>query len=309
VIDLRALRYFVTVAEELHFRRAGERLRIAQPALSKSVSRLERELGVSLLRRTKRRVELTPPGLLFLDEARRTLAQAERAVDVVQRAAGGEVGRLRIAFGPTSELGLLPEVLPVFLRRYPQVVLDLQGQYAWGQLGLLREGVGTVGLSILPLPRTEQLVVERLYEEPLVAALPAEHPLASRRRVSLRALSAEPFVMFSRQLGPGMHDLVVATFQAAGLALTIAHESTHLYTSLGLVAAGLGVSLMPRSIQNLQRSGVVYRPLTAPAPTVELGMVYRADDASPTVARFTEVVREVVRDRASTRVDRRRGSR
>ncbi len=297
MVDLRALRYFVTVAEELHFRRASERLQIAQPALSKSVSRLERELGVPLLLRTKRRVELTPPGLLFLDEARRTLAQAERAVDVVQRAAGGEVGRLRIAFGPTSELGLLPEVLPVFLRRYPQVVLDLQGLYAWGQLGLLREGVGTVGLSILPLPRTEQLVVERLYEEPLVAALPAKHPLASRRRVSLRALSAEPFVMFSRQLGPGMHDLVVAAFQAAGLALTIGHESTHLYTSLGLVAAGLGVSLMPRSIMNLQRSGVVYRPLTAPAPTVELGMVYRADDASPTVARFAEVVREVVAER------------
>lgn len=297
MVELRTLRYFVTVAEELHFRRAGERLHIAQPALSKAVSGLEKSLGVSLLRRSKRRVELTAEGLLFLEEARRVLGAADRAVETVRAAAGGEVGRLRVAFGPTSELGLLPEVLPRFLRRYPQVSLDLQGAYAWDQLALLRDGTGTVGLSLLPLPRTEGLVVEPLYREPLVAALPAEHALASRQRVSLKALGSEPFVTFSRQIGPGMHDVVVSAFRDAGVALTIAHEAMHIYTTLGLVAAGLGVSLMPRSIMNLQRAGVVYRPLTAPAPSVELGMVRRADEASPTVARFAEVVREVVASR------------
>lgn len=305
MVELRTLRYFVTVAEELHFRRAGERLHIAQPALSKAVSGLEKSLGVALLRRSKRRVELTAEGLLFLDEARRVLGAADRAVETVRAAAGGEVGRLRVAFGPTSELGLLPEVLPRFLRRYPQVSLDLHGAYAWDQLALLRESAGTVGLSLLPLPRTEGLVVESLYREELVAALPEGHPLASRRRMSLKALGSEPFVTFSRQVGPGMHDVVVSAFRDAGVALTVAHEALHIYTTLGLVAAGLGVSLMPRSIVNLQRAGVVYRPLAAPAPSVELGMVYRAEDSSATVARFAEVVREVVGER----VDRRRPTR
>src|SRR5262245_29675735 len=126
MVDLRHLRYFVTVAEELHFRRAADRLRVAQPALSRQVGRLERSLGVALLRRTNRRVELTPAGRLFLDGARETLAQAERAVETVQRAAEGEVGRLRVLYGATSELGLFPELLPRFLGRYPHVVLDLQ---------------------------------------------------------------------------------------------------------------------------------------------------------------------------------------
>jgi DNA-binding transcriptional LysR family regulator len=297
MVELRTLRYFVTVAEELHFRRAGERLHIAQPALSKAVSGLEKSLGVSLLRRSKRRVELTAEGLLFLEEARRVLASAERAVETVRAAAGGDVGRLRVAFGPTSELGLLPEVLPRFLRRHPHVSLDLQGAYAWDQLALLRDSAGTVGLCLLPLPRSEGLVVESLYREELVAALPEGHPLAPRRRLSLKALGSEPFVAFSRQVGPGMHDVVVSAFRDAGVALTIAHEAMHIYTSLGLVAAGLGVSLLPRSIVNLQRAGVVYRPLVAPAPSVELGMVYRADESSPTVARFAEVVREVVASR------------
>jgi DNA-binding transcriptional LysR family regulator len=304
MIELRPLRYFVTVAEELHFRRAGDRLHIAQPALSKAISGLEKSLGVSLLRRSKRRVELTPAGLLFLEEARRVLAAAERAVETVRAAGGGEMGRLRVAFGPTSELGLLPEVLPRFLRRYPQVALDLQSSYAWDQVALVRDGTGTVGLSLLPLPRMEGLVVEPLYREPLVAALPAGHRLASQRRVTLKALGAEPFVTFSRQVGPGMHDVVVSAFREAGVALTIAHEALHIYTSLGLVAAGLGVSLMPRSIVNLQRAGVVYRPLAAPAPSVELGMVHRSDDASATVTRFVEVVREVVAERSTSRRSR-----
>lgn len=301
MVELRTLRYFVTVAEELHFRRAGERLRIAQPALSKAVSGLERSLGVALFLRSKRRVELTPEGLLFLEEARRVLATADRAVETVRAAAGGQVGRLRVAFGPTSELGLLPEVLPRFLRRYPEVSLDLQGAYAWDQLALLRESAGTIGMSLLPLPRSEGLVVEPLYREELVAALPAGHRLAARRRVPLRSLGSEPFVTFSRQVGPGMHDVVVSAFRDAGVALTIAHEALHIYTSLGLVAAGLGLSLMPRSIVNLQRAGVVYVPLEPPAPSVELGMVYRSDDASATVTRFAEVVREVVAERSRRR--------
>lgn len=299
MIELRHLRCFVTVAEELHFRRAATRLRIAQPALSKQVSRLERVLGVTLLHRTNRRVELTTAGRLFLDEAKRTLVQADVAVATVQGAAGGEIGRLRIAYGPTSEFGLLPDVLPRFLRRYPRVVVDLQSLPPWEKLSAVNEGGGTLALLLLPPPRSEHLRIEPLYPEPFVAALPAASPLAAQDRVSLADLAREPFVAFSRGVGPSVHDAVLAAFRTAGVSPSIAHEATHLYTYLGLVAAGLGVSLLPSSVAHLQRAGVVYRPLEPPAPSMELGMIWRADDMSATLLRFVDVVREVVAERAN----------
>ena len=296
-IELRHLRCFVTVAEELHFRRAATRLRIAQPALSRQVGRLERNLGISLLRRTNRRVELTTAGQLFLEEAKRTLAQADLAVAAVLRAADGDSGRLRIAYGATSELGLLPDVLPRFLGRYPQVSLDLFNLAPWEKLSALNDAPGTLALLLLPPPRSEHLKIERLYAEPFIAALPATSALAARDEVSLAELAREPFIGFSRRVGPSVHDAVVAAFRAAGFTVSIVSETTHLYANLGLVAAGIGVSLLPASIANLQRTGVVYRPLEAPAPTIDLGMVWRADDASPTLLRFVEIVREVVAER------------
>jgi len=298
MIELRHLRCFVTVAEELHFRRAAARLRIAQPALSKQVSRLERLLGVALLRRTNRRVELTTAGQLFLVEAKRTLEQADLAVSTVQRAADGEIGRLRIAYGATSELGLLPEVLPRFCRRYPRVTLDLLNLAPWEKLSALNEVPGTLALLLLPPPRSEHLTIEPLYAEPFIAALPATSALVAREQVSLVELAREPFVGFSRRVGPSVHDAVVAAFRSVGATLAIVSETTHLYANLGLVAAGLGVSLLPASIAKLQREGVVYRPLEAPAPTIELGMIWRSDDTSPSLQRFVEVVREVVAERA-----------
>jgi DNA-binding transcriptional LysR family regulator len=299
MIELRHLRYFVAVAEELHFRRAATRLRVAQPALSKQVCQLERLLGVVLLRRTNRRVELTSAGKLFLEEAKRTLAQAELAVATVQGAAEGEIGRLRIAYGATSELGLLPDVLPRFLRRYPRVAVDLQNLAPWEKLSAVNEGSGTVALLLLPPPRTEHLKIEALYAEPFIAALPAGSRLAACESISLADLSREPFVAFSRGVGPSVHDAVIAAFRGAGVSVSIAYEATHLYTNLGLVAAGLGVTLLPSAVANLERAGVVYRPLQAPVPTMELGMIWRADDMSPSLLRFIEVVREVVAERAT----------
>jgi DNA-binding transcriptional LysR family regulator len=298
MIELRHLRCFVTVAEELHFRRAAARLHIAQPALSKQVGRLERLLGVALLRRTNRRVELTTTGQLFLLEAKRTLEQADLAVATVQRAANGEIGRLRIAYGATSELGVLPEVLPRFCGRYPRVTLDLLNLAPWEKLSALNEVPGTLALLLLPPPRSEHLTIEPLYAEPFIAALPATSALAARDQVSLTELAREPFIGFSRRVGPSVHDAVVAAFRSVGASLTIASETTHLYANLGLVAAGLGVSLLPASIAKLQREGVVYRPLEAPAPTIELGMIWRSDDTSPSLQRFVEVVREVIAERA-----------
>src|SRR5262245_14902089 len=228
MVELRHVRCFVTVAEELHFRRAATRLGIAQPALSKQVRRLERSLGVALLRRTNRRVELTTAGQLFLAEAKRTLEQADLAVATVRRAADGEIGRLRIAYGATSELGLLPEVLPRFLGRYPRVTLDLLNLAPWEKLSALNEVPGTLALLLLPPPRSEHLHIEPLYAEPFIAALPATSALAAREQVSLAELAREPFIGFSRRVGPSVHDAVLAAFRTAGVAVSIASETTHL---------------------------------------------------------------------------------
>ena len=298
MVELRHLRSFVAVAEELHFGHAAERLQIAQPALSRQIARLEREVGATLLNRTRRRVELTDAGRLFLEEARQTLVQAERALLAAQRVSRGEIGRLLVMFGPTAELGLLPEVLPVFLRRYPGVELDLRSLYATDQLALIQSTPHAVGLTLLPMAGSDGISVEALYSEPLIVALPEKHRLAGRREIPLTALADEPFIIFPRRLGPALHDRVVRAFDEAGVTLNIQHDSTHLYTNLGLVAAGVGVSLLPRSIECLSRSGVVYRQLAPPVPTIDLGVVRRAADGAPVVQKFVEVVREVVRRRS-----------
>jgi DNA-binding transcriptional LysR family regulator len=297
LIELRHLRAFVAVAEELHFGNAASRLEMAQPALSKQIARLERELGARLLNRTRRRVDLTDAGRLFLEEARLTLAQAERTVQTARRIGRGELGQLQVAFGPTAELGLLPEVLPAFLSRYPAVELDLRSLYAADQSALLKRSPNAVGLTLLPLPDHDGLHVEMLYAEPLLAALPQQHPLAAQSEIPLSALADQPMVMFPRRLGPGLHDRIVSAFRELGAAPNFQHDASHLYTNLGLVAAGLGVSLLPHSIRCLSRSGVVYRRLSPPAPQIELGLAHRASDAAPVVLKFAEAVRMVIRAR------------
>ncbi len=299
-MELRHLRYFVAVAEELHFSRAAARLHIAQPPLSQQVRHLEHELGVALFTRTRRRVELTAAGRAFLAEARGVLEQAERATRIARRAGGGEIGHLSVAFVPSADLDLLPRVLRVWRQRFPDVELELQVLFAAAQMEALLAGRIQVGLVRLPIAPQRGVIAERVQSEPLVAALPQRHRLARRRSVRLADLGDETLLLFPRHVAPGYYDVLVGAFEAAGITPRVFHPGT-LQTNLALVSAGLGVTLLPASIRNLRRTGVVYRPLASAAPEVELAVVYRHDERSPTVPAFVDLVRAAARGRIRVR--------
>ncbi len=290
-MELRHLRYFVAVAEELHFGRAAARLFIAQPPLSQQIRQLERELGVPLLERTSRRVRLTAAGESLLADARRVLAGVESAALSAQRAARGEVGTLSIGFVASATYEILPDVLRRFRERHPEVALLLSELNAAEQAQALREGAINVGFA-RPAIREAGWVVEPVAQEPFVAALPERHPLAGVGAVSLAGLAGEPFILFPSDPKPSYADLVQALCAQAGFAPSVAQEVREMQTAISLVAAGMGVALVPASVQNLRRRGVVYRPLADATATTELSVVYRAEDLSAVLPVFLRTVRE-----------------
>jgi len=292
-MDLRQLRYFVTVAEELHFRRAAERLHISQPSLSQQIRGLENQMGVRLFNRTKRRVQLTQAGRRFLEEARRTLAQAERAVRIAQQTSRGEIGLLSIGFVPAADYTVFPKLLPAFRRLHPGVQLVLRTISSMAQVEALRDGRIDVGFLRVPVD-DKALAVESILREPLVVALPLAHPLSAIREVPLRALANERYIFFPREMAPSFYDLVVSSCHEAGFSLNVTHEAEHFQTMLGLIASGLGVALVPKSVSNLGRRGVRFRPLLPPVPHVELAMAYRRDDDSDLLRAFLSTVKDVL---------------
>jgi DNA-binding transcriptional LysR family regulator len=224
-MELRQLRYFIAVADELHFTRAAARLGIAQPPLSQQVRRLEQDLGVRLFDRTNRRVQLTDVGRAFLTEAKLTLVQADRAIDVARRAPTSQAGRIVIGAQGTAEVSVFPRVLPRFLKRYPDVDVTLQTPLMPPeQVAMLRDGQIDVGFLRLPV-RDPALVVVPILSEPLIAALPMRHPLARRRSVTLQELAASTFVMFRRRYAPGLYDVIMGVWRAAGLKPKVLEES------------------------------------------------------------------------------------
>ena len=292
IMELRHLRYVVAVAEELHFGRAAARVRIAQPPLSQQIRQLEQELGVALFNRTKRRVELTHAGRAFLEHARQILEETERAKQVAQRAARGEVGRLAIGFASSADLDILPRVLRVWRERFPDVEVELHALLTSAQVDALCRGRIQVGFVRLPTDETS-LVVESIQREPLVAALPEGHRLARRARVRLRDLANDTMILFPRHTAPGYYDVFINACRVAGFTPRLLHPAS-MQTILGLVSAGLGVSLMPASIRNLRRVGVAYRPLAPPVPQVEMAIAYRRDEPSAVLPAFLATVRDVL---------------
>lgn len=273
-MELRHLRYFVAVAEELHFGRAAERVGIAQPPLSQQIQKLEREMGVRLFVRTKRRVELTHPGQVFLAEARRTLAQAEHAVEAARRAERGEVGRLAVGFVGSSTYTVLPPVLRAFRRQHPGVELTLRELTTAQQLEAVRRGEIDVGFVRTPAP-DGQLAQRVLIEEEFVVALPRSHPSARRRRVALRDLRGDAFILYPRALAAGLYDRVVSACQQSGFSPRVIQETTQVPVMVSLVASGLGVAVVPACVQALRWNNVVYRLLCEPKPRTNIALVWR----------------------------------
>ncbi len=295
-MELRHLRYFVAVAEELHFGRAAARLFIAQPPLSQQIQQLERELGVTLFGRTSRRVQLTPAGEVFLVGARQTLAALDAAVQSAQRAARGETGWLGIGFAASATYDLLPATLHDFRARFPDVHLSLVELNAAEQSVALRDRSIHVGFA-RPHAEEADVSVEAVLREPFLVALPAAHPLASQPSLSLPMLAEEPFVSFPERPLPSYAQAVRAVCEGAGFAPRVVQEVREMQTAISLVAAGLGIALLPASVQHLHRDGVVYRPLPDSAPRTELAVVSRKEDASPILQNFLAIVREQVRQR------------
>lgn len=297
-MELRHLRYFLAVSEELHFGRAANRLHVSQPPLSQQIRHLEAELGVELFARTRRRVRLTEAGRAFAGEARVLLERLGQATQTVKRIARGETGSLAVGFITSATFGALPHIYRRFRERHPDVVLVLSELSTAEQVEALQAGNLHVGMARPPM-LADGLVTEPLGEEPLVAALPARHPLATMATLPLRALGPEPFVLFPRHPRPGWIDVVLEACRSAGFRPAVVQEALELSTAVALVGAGVGVSLVPASAQALRLRGVVYRPLRPPVPTTRLVAVRRAEGAPPAALRFLEVAREVVLERAA----------
>ena len=284
-MELRQLRYFIAVAEELHFRRAAARLHISQPPLSQQIARLEEELGATLLNRTRRRVELTAAGEAFLRDARTMLGELDVAVATVRRIDTGQAGLLRVNFVGSALLSIVPGIVQRFRRARPGVELELRERSTLEQLRALTAGVVDVGLVRPPIDTDEGLRAEVVMRERTVAAIPTGHPLAKLSRVPLRRMAAEPLVLFPREQAPGFHDLLTGRLAATGSSPHVVQYAPEMLTIIGLVAAGIGVSPVPASLRHLALDGVTYRPL-AGAPDTELLAVTRAGDQSPLVSAF-----------------------
>ena len=293
-MELRHLRYFVAVAEELHFGRAASRLNVAQPALSQQIKQLEQEVGALLLARTKRRVALTEPGRLFLAEARRTLAQATLAVEVARGAEAGQIGRLRIGYVDAALWSPLPNVIRAFRERFPRVALSMIERPPPEQPADVHRG--SIDLAIgPPPPANAQVEVIPFTTDAGMVALPAGHPLAARESIAMGDLADASWVLVPARVPSRLRDLTFRAAAAAGFTPRVAQEARELNTLIALVSAGLGVTLVPASAARFPRPGAVFRPLAGKALSFRLVALRRPGLAPPAVRSFLEVLREVAR--------------
>ena len=283
--DTRQLRYFVALAERLHFGRAAAALHISQPPLSRAIRGLEEQLGARLLARTRRKVELTHEGVRFYEEAKRVLAQLESAALEVGAMAAGQGGRLRLGFVSLADFGVLPELLRSFKAARPGVSLALREMLSPEQAVALSAGELDFGLLLPPVAGDlEHLVVQ---SERFVAALPARHPSARRRgKLAMRELAAEHFVMVPREIAPGLYDIVAGLAARAGFLPQVAQEAIQMQTVVSLVSSGLGVAVVPASVANLGRRGVVYREIAEPHPRLDLWLAWRRGGLGATARDF-----------------------
>lgn len=292
MIELRVLRQFVAVAEELHFGRAAARLNMTQPPLSQAIQALERELGARLFERGQRHVRLSAAGAALLPEARRLLHGAEALPRRVQAAAAGLSGRLRLAFVSTIAYGPLPQWLHSFRAAQPDVELQLHEATIDVQLEAFAAGEIDAGFVLhAPGAVPPGLAAVSALREALLMALPERHPLAGRRRLGFDAIADEPLVIFPRAAAPSLFDAVLGGYRAHGATPHIAQEANQMQTIVNLVSAGIGVAWVPATLTSLQRPGVVYRAVQGAAMRCETSLVWPGAAAAPVVQRFVEHVR------------------
>ena len=293
-VEFQQLRYFVAVAEELNFRKAAERLHIAQPPLSRKIRQLEQALEVELLRRTTRQIELTAAGKVYLEEVRQILSQVQQASTLARLAERGQVGHLRIGFEGSSAYDVVPVSVKVFKEKSPLIAISAFEMATGDQGSAIREGQIEIGFGVLSRFDGNNLTVKTIMQDPLVAVLPQNHPLADHPRIDLRALRNETFIICPRRYRCGLYDHTLAVCHQAGFSPKLIQETQEVHSILGFVAAGLGVALLPLSVKSLLRSQVIYRPFDPPLEGLDLAMAWRPENESPTLSVFLEVVQQVV---------------
>lgn len=296
-MELRQLRYFLAVAEELHFGRAAKRVHISQPPLSQQIRQLEEELRVRLFYRTKRKVELTDAGRTFAGEARLILQQVDQAAGLAVEANRTKLSTLIVGCSPANVTVVFP-VLKEFANRYPKVHFVVKSLTSLEQVEALRGGRIDVGFVTLPVER-DGLEMETVLRERLMVAMRENHPLSNRRRVPLRALANETLILFPLHLSPGRYDVITGLCRGAGFSLHVVHEVDNVHTMLDLISAGFGVSLMRASVQNINRKGVVFRELQH-SPIVETAVAYRRGAQAQVLSNFVNVSKEITGSLVST---------
>ena len=289
-IELRHLRYFIAVAEELHFGRAAQRLHLSQPPLSQQIRQLEAIVGHALFARTSRAVKLTATGEVFLDRARRTLRSVEQDLEEARSVGRGEVGFLKVGFISSSMLTRIPAVLGKYRRAYPKVQLQLHEFYTSGVVQGLREGGLDVGI-VRDGGAAEGLKVEVLSSEPFMAVLPRNHPLARRKTISAADLRDEPFVFFPAVAGALAYRKPVSLCEEHGFLPKVVQEAPQWLTLLRLVGAGLGVSIAPACVKKIASTDVVCRGLRGARVTSDIELAHRAEDERAVVSAFTAIAR------------------
>ncbi len=293
-MELRHLRYFSAVAEELSFSKAARRLGIEQPPLSKQIRQLENEVGTPLFHRLPRGAALTDAGRAYLVDVREILGHVQLATQHAQRVARGALGRIRVGMINSAPFHpFVPRVIRQFIQRYPKVVLSLEEASTPALALALVDGSIDVAFVRPLLGEEPKLVLEPLFEEEMVIALPEGHTLARTRTLKLEQLANEDFVLFSRTIGSGLYDEIISACQRAKFSPRISHEVLHVTSIANLVAASLGVSVVPASMQQVHAAGVVYRPIKGDAPKAIMSLAYRKDDPSMSVQNMLRLARRL----------------
>lgn len=289
-LELRQLRYFLAVAEEMHFGRAATRLHMTQPPLSQAIQALEASLGTALFIRNTRNISLTSAGLALLPEVRRLLQHAQSLPGLAQRAANGASGHLSLAFVSIADYSILPPSLREFRTRHPQVNIELREATTDVQLLALENAEIDAGFLIPPVPEKLQglLNYQKVLSEPLILAVP-ENLAQGRRQLRLEDCADSPLILFPRKIAPALHDAILGCFHIAGMTPAIGQEAIQMQTIVGLVSAGMGIALVPQSVSNLQRPGVLYFDLPETSASVEIGLTWRKDNHSAVLTAFAHL--------------------
>lgn len=283
-VELRHLRYFTAVAEEMNFGRAAERLHIAQPSLSQQIRKLEQIIGVELIDRSSRAIQLTPAGRALAEHTRRTFDDIDIAVNAARDTASGIIGRLSVGFVETAAIAVVPDAVRRFEETHPRVTLELRELPVRTQTEELNRGKLDLGF-VRTDPGPGDLIIERVLEEDFIAAVPVGHPLAARSGLKLDEAIREPLIVIEREQIPGLYDETIAIARRQGIGMQIAQRATSILSILGLVSAGLGLALLPASVRELALVGIRYLELDPPPRTALLAVRHR-ENRSPQIKPF-----------------------